>query len=72
MDRVTISTRKPTPRQLQVLQLLASGYTDRGASVVLGTSPETVRTQVALLRLRMGCRTRGEAIAMAIRLGWIN
>lgn len=56
-----------TPRQRQVLQLLADGLTPEEVAKRLGLSTETVRTHAKASLPRLGARDRAHAIAIAIR-----
>jgi PAS domain S-box-containing protein len=56
-----------TFRELTVLHLVATGSSDRDAAATLGISPSTVSKHVANVLKKMGCSTRGEASARAVR-----
>ena len=58
-----------TPRQTQILRLLALGMTNRRIARELRLSENTVRTHVERIRRVMGASTRGEAVARARELG---
>jgi DNA-binding NarL/FixJ family response regulator len=59
----------PTRRELEVLQLLAQGLTNRQMADRLGVSEHTVKFHVTALLGKFDARTRAEAVARAIRLG---
>ena len=59
----------PTRRELEVLQLLAQGLTNRQMGERLGVSEHTVKFHVTALLGKLDARTRAEAVARAIRLG---
>ncbi len=59
----------PTRRELEVLQLLAQGLTNRQMAERLGVSEHTVKFHVTALLGKLNARTRAEAVARAIRLG---
>lgn len=59
----------PTRRELEVLQLLAQGLTNRQMAERLGVSEHTVKFHVTALLGKFDARTRAEAVARAIRLG---
>jgi DNA-binding NarL/FixJ family response regulator len=50
-----------TPRQAQILALVASGLTDGQIATRLGLSPRTVRTHLDRVRQKHGLRNRAEA-----------
>lgn len=58
-----------TPREREVLELVAQGLTDRGISEVLVLSPRTVNSHVAKILRKYGASTRSEVVAKATRLG---
>jgi two-component system, NarL family, nitrate/nitrite response regulator NarL len=58
-----------TPRETEVLQLLAQGLTNRRVGERLGISEHTAKFHVNAILGKLGARTRGEAIAQAARLG---
>jgi DNA-binding CsgD family transcriptional regulator len=56
-----------TPREREVITLLALGLTGEEIARKLVISPETVRIHVRNARRRLGARTRAHAIALAIQ-----
>jgi len=58
-----------TPRESEVLQLMASGLTNRRIGERLGISEHTVKFHVNAILGKLAAQTRGEAIAQAARLG---
>lgn len=61
-----------TPRELDVLSLLAEGLTHEQIGLRLGISGETVRTHLQKASERLGAGTRTQAVATALRLGLIT
>ena len=61
-----------TPRQAQVLSLLATGRTNKEIAVQLGLRPKTVMHYTSGLYRRLGVRNRTEAVAEARRLGLLS
>ncbi|MCA9572588.1 MAG: helix-turn-helix transcriptional regulator, partial [Myxococcales bacterium] len=59
-------------RELEVLQLVASGRTDGEVGVQLGISIATARTHMENVRRKLGARSRAEAVARALTLGRIR
>ena len=53
-----------SPRQLRVLELLASGRRVHEVAQLLGVTDGTVRSHVKTLRHKLGARTQLEAVAM--------
>jgi DNA-binding CsgD family transcriptional regulator len=60
---------EPTPRELDVLVLLAEGLTNREIAARLFLSPKTVGIHVSRLHQKLDAHTRGEAVAVARRRG---
>ena len=62
----------PTPREREVLTLLAAGATDEQIAEMLELSPATVQTHVRNAKAKLGARTRAQAVAMALQHGMIS
>jgi two-component system, NarL family, response regulator YdfI len=60
-----------TPRELEVLRMLAEGAANKAIAWKLGISEHTVKFHVASILARLGAGTRTEAVTMGIRRGWI-
>jgi DNA-binding NarL/FixJ family response regulator len=60
-----------TPRQHQVLELLAHGLSTAEMAQTLGIAEETVRNHVRSVLGEIGVRTRVEAVVAAFRNGWL-
>lgn len=61
-----------TPRELQVLTLLAAGLPNAAIAARLGSSPRTVSTQVERLRAKLGATTRTAAGVIAASRGTLR
>lgn len=61
-----------TPRELEVLRLLATGQTNREIGARLGISPGTVKSHVERLIAKLAVSSRTEAAVYALRLGLIE
>ena len=61
-----------TPRQLDILRLLASGRTNREIAEDLTLSPGTVRTHVQRIIAKLDARDRTSAVGRAMQLGIIG
>lgn len=59
-------TRTLSPREREVLGLLARGLTGEQIAARLVLSPETVRTHIRNAREKLGASTRVEAVTMAL------
>jgi DNA-binding NarL/FixJ family response regulator len=58
-----------TPREIEILTLLADGLGNKTIAVRLGISEHTVKTHVTAVFAKLGVSTRAEAVASAVRLG---
>jgi DNA-binding NarL/FixJ family response regulator len=58
-----------TPREREVLELLASGAPNGRIADALGLAPKTVANHLSALLLKLGVATRGEAIVAARNAG---
>jgi DNA-binding NarL/FixJ family response regulator len=80
-DGVTVlrsTTRGPqlvpklTPRELEVLQLLAAGGSTEQSARALHVSPLTIRSHVKSILGKLGAHSKLEAVTDALRLGLIT
>jgi DNA-binding CsgD family transcriptional regulator len=60
-----------TPREIDVLRLLAEGHSDREIGEVLFIGTRTVQTHVSNLFAKLGVNARAEAAAVAVRRGLV-
>lgn len=61
-----------TPREVEVLGLLAAGRSNKEIARALGVSPNTVKTHLARLFAKLGATSRTGAAARAHELGIIG
>ena len=61
-----------TPREQEVLELVAEGLSNRRAAEQLGISEHTVKFHVASIYGKLGATSRAEAIRRAARRGLIT
>lgn len=62
---------KLTPRELEVLALVAKGYTNKAIGVQLGISDRTVQGHLAHIFSKLQSGSRTEAVMRAVSLGWL-
>jgi DNA-binding NarL/FixJ family response regulator len=60
-----------TPREIEVLRMLAEGNGNKTIAWKLGISEHTVKFHVASIMGKLGAGSRTEAVAIGIRRGWI-
>jgi DNA-binding NarL/FixJ family response regulator len=58
-----------TPREIEILTLLAEGLGNKTIAVRLRISEHTVKTHMTAIFAKLGVSTRAEAVASAVRLG---
>jgi DNA-binding NarL/FixJ family response regulator len=61
-----------TPREAQVLAVLAEGLSNRGIAERLGISDQTVKFHVASVMGKLGTRNRVETVRLAVRRGLVS
>jgi DNA-binding NarL/FixJ family response regulator len=61
-----------TPRQLEVLRLLAAGLSQKEIATMLGLSSKTVATHIQYILTKLDVHSRAEAVAMAHGLGLVT
>src|SRR5579862_6271276 len=61
-----------TAREVQVLELLAEGFSNKGIAARLGISDQTVKFHVASISGKLGARNRTDAVRRAVRRGLIT
>jgi DNA-binding NarL/FixJ family response regulator len=61
-----------TPRETEILQLIAKGLSNRSAAETLGVSRATVRTHLEHIYAKLDVSNRTEAVTEAIRRGIIE
>ncbi|MFB3738225.1 MAG: response regulator [Candidatus Velamenicoccus archaeovorus] len=71
-DEVSLLASQLTPRELEVLGLLARGADSRQMSSELGVRVNTVRTHIHSILSKLGVSSRLEAAAFAVRNGLVR
>lgn len=61
-----------TPREIQVLELLAEGLSNKAIAARLGISDQTVKFHVASLSGKLGASNRTDAVRRGVRRGLIT
>ena len=73
-ERAFVATPEPdplSPKELQVLRLVASGRSNTEIAVLLGNSEGVIKNHCSAVFSKMGVRDRTQAVLRAIDLGWI-
>lgn len=61
-----------TDREVEVLELLAEGLSNKAIAVRLGISDQTIKFHVASIAGKLGTHTRTETVRFALRRGLIT
>ena len=61
-----------SPRQIEILNLVAKGFSNKEIAEIIGISPDTVKEHVANIFQRIGASSRAEAATLAVNLGLIT
>lgn len=64
-----VLTEELSPKELEVLRLMAGGYSNREISGAIHKSEGTVKNQVSSILEKLGVRDRTQAVLRAINLG---
>ncbi|MCS6835943.1 MAG: response regulator transcription factor [Anaerolineae bacterium] len=62
----------PTPRELEVLRLLAEGLPNKLIARKLGITDHTVKYHVNAIMGKLGAQSRTDAVVRAARAGWLK
>jgi len=60
-----------TPRELQVLELVADGLPNKAVAAALGVSDETVKFHLAAVFGKLGASNRTDAVRLGLRRGLV-
>jgi len=60
-----------TPRQAEVLFLIAAGRQNKEIALQLGLSVATVRNHVHNILVKLGVHSKLEAVSLSFRKGWV-
>lgn len=67
-----VSRATLTKREIEVLALVAQGYTEKGVATALGISGETVNNHLRSIYLRLGAVNRAHAVAIGVSRGLVE
>ena len=65
------SAQDPTPREIEVLQLVSDGLVNREIGARLFLSEETVKSHIRHILAKLQARSRAHAVAIGFRRGLI-
>ena len=72
VPRPWLQEEKLAPRELEVLELVATGMTDREIGKRLHLSEQTVKSYLRNLLRKLDARSRAQAVAVAFRRGLLS
>jgi DNA-binding CsgD family transcriptional regulator len=71
-DELSMAEVRLTTREIDVLRLIARGYSYARAAQRLGVSPHTVASHIKKMYRKLGVHSSGAAVLQATRLGIIE
>lgn len=63
---------KLTPKEIEVLDLIKLGYSNREVASKLGLSKDTIKSRISRVFLQLKAKNRTDAVVRGHRLGYIN
>ena len=60
-----------SPKEIEILRLVAAGYSNKEISEAMFKSTGTVKNQVSAIMAKMGVRDRTRAVLKALEWGWL-
>ena len=67
LDKSGLTSSRLTPRQREIIQLLAEGQSSKEIAMALGLSVKTAETHRANIMKRLNCHSASEIVRYAIR-----
>lgn len=67
-----VAAQELTPRELEVLRLVAEGYSNRQISEVVHLAEGTVKNHLSTILMKLGARDRTNAVLRALREGLLG
>jgi DNA-binding NarL/FixJ family response regulator len=61
-----------SPREIEVLELVAAGRTNKEIAVKLNISNQTVKNHISSILRKLAVNDRTQAVVFAMRRGWIK
>ena len=61
-----------TPREMEILEAMAAGFSNKEIGAALGLSVKTVETYKSRAAEKLGLRSRVDIVRHAVRQGWLD
>jgi len=61
-----------TPREIEVLGVVAGGHSNKEVATILGISDQTVKNHITAIMRKLAVNDRTHAVVYALRHGWIT
>jgi LuxR family transcriptional regulator, maltose regulon positive regulatory protein len=68
-DESAREQRRLTQREIAIVSLVAAGQSNKAIAIQLGVAPETIKTHLKRIFIKLSARTRAEAVVRAQRTG---
>src|SRR4029079_14052276 len=68
-DEFAGEQRGLTQREITIILLIAAGHSNKAIAIQLGVAPETIKTHLKRIFLKLSAHTRAEAVVRAKRTG---
>lgn len=72
VDENNIEIKYPTKRQLQIVNLIGKGLSNRDISIVLSISEHTVKVHIWRIFKKYKIESRTQALLLFIKLGYVS
>jgi DNA-binding NarL/FixJ family response regulator len=70
-EKTSAPVEELTDREMEILRLIARGFTNKATAVQLGISDRTVQGHLAHIFNKLNAASRTEAVMRAVSLGWL-
>jgi len=70
-DKMDTIVAPLTQREMQILNYIADGNTNKKIARILGISEQTIKNHVSAILRKLNANDRAHAVVLAIRRGWI-
>ena len=69
-DEVAGEQRLLTQREIAIVTLIAAGHSNKAIAIQLGVAPETIKTHLKRIFLKLSAHTRAEVVVHVKRTGF--